>query len=116
MCDMSLSLLKVTCPQTMGDLVDKLRTAIGVKTDTALADELGLERSTVAQWRRRGSLPQAYRAILDAHTNNQARVQPSHLGNAYMAIGAQCIRSERLWRLFPTMRYIRIGTDSALIY
>lgn len=59
----------------MSDLVDKLRTAIGVKTDTALADELGLERSTVAQWRRRGSLPQAYRAILDAHANNQARVQ-----------------------------------------
>jgi hypothetical protein len=59
----------------LDDLVDRLREALGVETDSALAAELGLERSTVAQWRRRGSLPKPYQAILDAHSVNKHRAQ-----------------------------------------
>lgn len=49
----------------MASEVDQLRAAIGVETDLALAAELGLDRSTVAQWRRRGSLSARYRQFLE---------------------------------------------------
>lgn len=59
----------------MSDLVDKLRSALGAETDIALAQELGVERSTVAQWRRRGSLPRIYQAILDADQVGKHRAE-----------------------------------------
>lgn len=59
----------------MNDLVDQLRDALHVDTDVALAQELGVERSTVAQWRRRGSLPRMYQAILDAEAVGNHRAE-----------------------------------------
>lgn len=58
----------------MTDLVDQLKLALGAATDSALARELGLERSTVAQWRRRKSLPDIYKEIIAAHEIGEARV------------------------------------------
>ena len=72
-CDMSHSMTLVTCQHEMSDPVDMLKEVLGVETDLALAEELGLERSTVSQWRRRRSLPRDYQAILDAHAANEAR-------------------------------------------
>lgn len=57
----------------MTDMVDQLKLALGAATDVALARELGLERSTVAQWRRRKSLPDIYKEIVDAHEVGEAR-------------------------------------------
>lgn len=59
----------------MSDLVDQLRSALGAETDLALAQELGVERSTVAQWRRRGSLPRIYQSILDAEAVGNRRAE-----------------------------------------
>lgn len=55
------------------DLVDQLKEVLAVSTDLALAQELGVERSTVAQWRRRRSLPDRYQMILDADERTNAR-------------------------------------------
>src|SRR3569623_456723 len=63
---MSHAVTGVTCQHAMNDPVDQLKAALGVETDIALARELGLERSTIAQWRRRGALPALYRGIIDA--------------------------------------------------
>jgi hypothetical protein len=57
----------------MADPVDQLKEALAASTDLSLAKELGVERSTVAQWRRRGALPARYQAILDADERNRAR-------------------------------------------
>jgi hypothetical protein len=50
----------------MADPVDALKAALEVQTDLALAARLGLERSTIAQWRRRGSVPTRYRFMLQS--------------------------------------------------
>lgn len=44
--------------------VDDLKRALASDTDLALADRLGVERSTVAQWRRRGSVPARWHFVL----------------------------------------------------
>lgn len=72
---MSHSMTRVTCQHAMTDLVERLKSALGVSTDQALAQELGLERSTVAQWRRRGSVPAIYREIIAADEVNDARAK-----------------------------------------
>ncbi|QCI93442.1 bacteriophage CI repressor [Novosphingobium sp. EMRT-2] len=48
----------------MSDDVDKLRVAVGAQTDLDLAAKLGLDRSTIAQWRRRGQVPVRYRDLV----------------------------------------------------
>lgn len=54
----------MTCQHPMTDPVDALKIALEVETDLALAARLGLDRSTIAQWRRRGSIPVRYRFML----------------------------------------------------
>lgn len=58
---------------TKRDGVDALKQAIGVETDLALAAKLGLDRSTVAQWRRRGMVPARYRFIADPSRQDDVR-------------------------------------------
>lgn len=57
----------------MSDPVEKLKAVLDVQTDIALAAMLGLERSTIAQWRRRGSVPVRYRTFLDPKYPEDAR-------------------------------------------
>lgn len=44
--------------------LEQLRELVGVDTDIALAAKLGVDRSTISQWRRRGQVPQRYREML----------------------------------------------------
>jgi transcriptional regulator with XRE-family HTH domain len=46
--------------------VDALKDVLGVASDQELASVLGLERSAIAQWRRRKSIPARYRLLLDS--------------------------------------------------
>ena len=48
----------------MSDPVEELKAAVGAQTDIELAARLGLERSTIAQWRRRGQVPVRYRDLV----------------------------------------------------
>jgi len=57
----------------MKNEVDELRAAVGAETDIALAARLGLERSTVAQWRRRGGVPARYRFMIDPAWRSDVR-------------------------------------------
>ena len=49
----------------MSDPVGKLKQVLNVDTDLDLARMLGLERSAIAQWRRRGNIPLRYRDLID---------------------------------------------------
>lgn len=44
--------------------IQALKAALGATTDGELATALGVERTSISQWRRRGSVPQKYRAYL----------------------------------------------------
>lgn len=62
---MSHRMTIVTCQQgVMAVTVDELKTALGCDTDIALAERLGVERSTIAQWRRRAGVPQGWHYVL----------------------------------------------------
>lgn len=64
-CDASHPMRPVTCQHgsMAGDKVDALRALFGVETDIALAAALGVDRTTIAQWRRRGRLPSKYEFV-----------------------------------------------------
>ena len=66
--DASHPLPSVTCQH--GGMIDaeleELKALFGVQTDIELAASLGIERSTIAQWRRRGRLPPRYKIIAGA--------------------------------------------------
>jgi hypothetical protein len=44
--------------------VEALRARLHARTDMELAERIGVQRSTIAQWRRRGGLPAKYRALI----------------------------------------------------
>lgn len=44
--------------------VDDLKVALNCETDIALAERLGVERSTIAQWRRREAVPKGWHFVL----------------------------------------------------
>jgi Bacteriophage CI repressor helix-turn-helix domain. len=44
--------------------VDDLVEALGCRTDQELAERLGLNRTTIAQWRRRGSVPRSWHFLM----------------------------------------------------
>ena len=46
--------------------IDALKHALDVETDLEMAAKLGLSRSAVAQWRRRGAIPARFRRLLEA--------------------------------------------------
>lgn len=46
------------------DEIRSLKVVLGVTTDVELARALGVERSSISQWKRRGSVPRKYRALL----------------------------------------------------
>ena len=54
--------------------VDELKTTLGCESDVELADRLGVERSTVAQWRRRNGVPARWHFILKAPADKAARL------------------------------------------
>lgn len=45
------------------DQIRALKTVLGVTTDIELARALGVERSSVSQWKRRGGVPKKYAAL-----------------------------------------------------
>lgn len=47
-----------------GELIHALKAAFDVKTDVELARVLGVERSAIAQWKRRGGVPEKYLGLL----------------------------------------------------
>ena len=57
-----------------------IKAALGVASDVELAKALGVERSTIAQWKRRGSVPGKYFGALNLDSN------PSRLARYFNAI------------------------------
>jgi len=49
--------------------IEALKRALGAETELELAARLGIARSTVSQWRRRGSIPARYLALLAAEVD-----------------------------------------------
>ena len=47
-----------------------LKSALGARTELELAAKLGIARSTVSQWRRRGSIPARYHGLLVSGAND----------------------------------------------
>lgn len=47
------------------DVIAALQKRLGVDTDQALATALSVGRSTIANWRRRGRVPERYMALVD---------------------------------------------------
>ncbi|MCY1644381.1 helix-turn-helix domain-containing protein [Methylorubrum sp. SL192] len=45
----------------VGDEIDSLKREAGVELDRELADQLGIDPSTIAGWRRRGAVPERYK-------------------------------------------------------
>lgn len=58
--------------------VDALKVAVGAETDLGLAAKLGLERSTISQWRRRGNIPFRYRFMLDPQRQDSVQRGMKH--------------------------------------
>lgn len=90
----------------MTDPVDALKKALSIGSDIGLAEHLGLERSTIAQWRRRGSLPARYKFMLDPKysvdvwTGSRIRFRREVYGDGYgrylLAAALAFIPSDRL--------------------
>ena len=57
--------LSTRSPTVAGEDIRVLKETLGVGSDAELAAALGVERSTVAQWRRRGSVPERYFGFLN---------------------------------------------------
>jgi hypothetical protein len=55
------------------DAIRALKAALEVKTDVELAKALGIERSTVAQWKRRGGPPEKYMMMIGEDPKRFAR-------------------------------------------
>lgn len=55
-------------------VVDDLKATLRCESDIELADRLGVERSTIAQWRRRGGVPARWHFILKAPAVEAARL------------------------------------------
>ncbi len=70
------------------DEIRALKAALNVSTDVALAQALGVERSSISQWKRRGAVPRKYRAYLGAEgmvselTRLLAKTRHNFLGRA----------------------------------
>lgn len=50
--------------EDVSEIIDDLRLWFGAKTDGELAKALRLDPSSISNWRRRGTVPKAYREIL----------------------------------------------------
>ncbi len=50
--------------------ISALKSALGARTELELAAKLGIARSTVSQWRRRGSIPARYHGLLAGSAND----------------------------------------------
>ena len=53
------------------DVLEALQKRLRVSTDQALADALGLGRSTVTSWRRRGNVPTRYAQLVEQDTQKR---------------------------------------------
>lgn len=60
------------------DILDRLRLALRLSTDTALAAKFGVKQNTVANWRKRNSVP--WERVLDTAAEN-------HLNLNWLLIG-----------------------------
>jgi hypothetical protein len=58
-------------PDAMVGPVKELATALGLKTLQAVADALGVRAGTARQWNKRKSIPDRYKARIDALTSKQ---------------------------------------------
>lgn len=70
---MSHRMTDVTCQHEANAEVDALRRAVDAASDIRLADKLGVERSTISKWRRRG-LPLRYRFMIDPAHSDSVRI------------------------------------------
>ena len=63
------------------EVIEALKHELGVETDTELARRLGVDKSTVAAWRLRKSVPPRYRRILDGDGKDAVSAPPMIWGD-----------------------------------
>lgn len=79
--------------------IERLKEVLGVTRDEDLADKVGVAKSTVATWRRRGSIPDASIAQLEAKT-----------GLSYSDIRTEFYSSGAAIRLLARMAFYKTVT------
>lgn len=67
------------------DQIRALKTVLGVASDIELARALGVERSSVSQWKRRGAVPKKYAALagLEAAVQDADRLKNATRHNLF---------------------------------
>jgi transcriptional regulator with XRE-family HTH domain len=92
-----------------GEDINTLKSALGVSTDVELARKLGIERSTVAQWKRRGSVPSKYAYLISLAEF------PSEAERNLNAVRHHLLgRSERQWFLKAALAFLPYFKDAWL--
>ena len=92
-----------------GEDITELKNALGVSTDVELANKVGIERSTVAQWKRRGSAPSKYAYLLDIAEF------PSQAERTLNAVRHHLLgRAEHQWFLKAALAFLPYFKDSRL--
>ena len=66
--------------------IEELKQLLGISTDAGLAEELGLQKTAIAQWRRRNAIPQHVKLSLEKKKNNIAPLPRGDLEDAFPAV------------------------------
>lgn len=66
--------------------IDELKELLGIATDASLAEELGLQKSAIAQWRRRNAIPQHVMLSLEKRRNKITPLPRGDLEEAFPAV------------------------------
>ena len=91
------------------DDIRALKGVLAVHSDVDLAAKLGVERSTVAQWKRRGAVPSKYAYLLGlAEMPSQTEKSLAAVRHHYLG------RAENHWLLKVALGFTPIGPDSVM--
>lgn len=78
------------------DILAALQTRMKVSTDQGLADALGLGRSTVTSWRRRGRVPARYARLVERDTQERLQAAFNYELLSYEEQAALCLAIMRM--------------------